>query len=97
MRIDDFILVRLSIMSSTHTPHALNRGDSRVTELICSTAPGINRKPASPLNYEWCTRRGKVRCNTLDAACDATVCLFFFIGIPMIFTSHDMPRPQNGG
>ncbi|MBR8420874.1 hypothetical protein K6W24_28580, partial [Burkholderia dolosa] len=20
----------------------------------------INRKPASPLNYEWCTRRGKV-------------------------------------
>ncbi|EIF70228.1 hypothetical protein BP354E_5365 [Burkholderia pseudomallei 354e] len=26
-------------MSSTHTPHALNRGDSGVTDLICST-PG---------------------------------------------------------
>src|ERR1700761_719491 len=30
------------------------------------------------------------------AACEATV-RFFFIGISMTFTSHDMPRPQNDG
>ncbi|AWV05633.1 hypothetical protein DM992_41070 (plasmid) [Burkholderia sp. JP2-270] len=47
MRIDDFILVRLPIMSSTHTPHALNRGDSGVTELICSTR-SEDRPEASP-------------------------------------------------
>ncbi|MGF6643164.1 hypothetical protein P3T17_002735, partial [Paraburkholderia sp. GAS82] len=29
-------------------------------------------------------------------ACEATV-RFFFIGISMTFTSHDMPRPRNHG
>ncbi|PNW94260.1 hypothetical protein FFM54_04910 [Burkholderia pseudomallei] len=45
MRIDDFILARIPIMSSTHTPHALNRGDSGVTELICSTGGPVPERP----------------------------------------------------